>query len=222
MRACAGDYVGYGPCPNECVERLKGLEVVGVSGNHDLGSIGKVGPGAFNVDARGACEWTAGALSPESASCPGELDNVQRECGWLLVQGSHRDPYREYIISCATAGSMSLEFKDRLSSNGHAHSPAVSSCSFDALMTGGDVDVDMTIPGDGGVIEIQESRCHLANVGSVDQPRDGDPRACYVEDDSGSATMTYRRVEYPVGRTRKQMEEVGLPGLLIERVAEGR
>ena len=222
MWACAGDCVGYGPFPNECIERLRALGVVGVSGNHDLGSVGRIRLDNFNGDARRACEWTAGVLYPESVTYLEELNDIQRECGWLLVHGSPRDPAWEYVISRETARSIFIEFGERLCFNGHTHSPAVFSCSQEALVAGGDVDVDIIYPGNGDVIEIEEGRCYIANVGSVGQPRDGDPRSCYVEYDIVSSTLTYRRVEYPVRETQKQMEEAGLPGFLIERIAAGR
>ncbi|MCG2795303.1 MAG: metallophosphoesterase, partial [Actinomycetia bacterium] len=62
----------------------------------------------------------------------------------------------------------------------------------------------------------------LVNVGSVGQPRDGDPRACYVIYNPEEGLITYRRVEYPVVEVQLKMEEVGLPEFLASRLAEGR
>jgi diadenosine tetraphosphatase ApaH/serine/threonine PP2A family protein phosphatase len=56
-------------------------------------------------------------------------------------------------------------------------------------------------------------------VGSVGQPRDGDPRACYAVVDESGASL--RRVEYPVGATQEKMRLAGLPRPLIDRLALG-
>ena len=61
----------------------------------------------------------------------------------------------------------------------------------------------------------------LVNVGSVGQPRDGDPRACYViiEDD----LIQFRRVEYPVEETIEQIHAIAdLDNFLGDRLREGR
>jgi diadenosine tetraphosphatase ApaH/serine/threonine PP2A family protein phosphatase len=63
---------------------------------------------------------------------------------------------------------------------------------------------------------------HLVNVGSVGQPRDGDPRAAYVLWDSEEATVELRRVPYPVEAVQVKMQRKGLPRPLWERLAEGR
>jgi diadenosine tetraphosphatase ApaH/serine/threonine PP2A family protein phosphatase len=68
--------------------------------------------------------------------------------------------------------------------------------------------------------EFRKGSRYLINVGSVGQPRDGDPRACYViVSDEGSEI---KRVEYPVNKTQKKMAEAGLPDMLIERLSYGR
>jgi len=65
---CLGDVVGYGPEPNECVERLKSLVHICVAGNHDWGSIGKLDIADFNAEAQRICQWTEQQLSPENRS----------------------------------------------------------------------------------------------------------------------------------------------------------
>src|SRR5512143_1999673 len=64
---CLGDLVGYGPDPNECIERVKGLAGMAcVLGNHDAATLGQIDVGAFNPEARAAIEWTRQSLSPPS------------------------------------------------------------------------------------------------------------------------------------------------------------
>jgi diadenosine tetraphosphatase ApaH/serine/threonine PP2A family protein phosphatase len=61
----------------------------------------------------------------------------------------------------------------------------------------------------------------MVNVGSVGQPRDGDPRACYVvlEDD----LVKFRRVEYPFEETIKKIYATAeLDNFLGDRLRDGR
>ena len=68
---------------------------------------------------------------------------------------------------------------------------------------------------------LEEDRRYIVNVGSVGQPRDGDPRACYVIYETDDMAVTYHRVRYPVEVTQGRMAAEGLPRLLVERIAEG-
>jgi diadenosine tetraphosphatase ApaH/serine/threonine PP2A family protein phosphatase len=66
-----------------------------------------------------------------------------------------------------------------------------------------------------------DHRKTLVNVGSVGQPRDGDPRACYVLLDAD--TLRYRRVEYDIETTIKKMRDVPeLDPFLADRLRAGR
>jgi diadenosine tetraphosphatase ApaH/serine/threonine PP2A family protein phosphatase len=61
----------------------------------------------------------------------------------------------------------------------------------------------------------------MVNVGSVGQPRDGDPRACYaiLTDEA----VMFRRLEYPVEETiSKIYREADLDNMLGDRLREGR
>jgi diadenosine tetraphosphatase ApaH/serine/threonine PP2A family protein phosphatase len=61
----------------------------------------------------------------------------------------------------------------------------------------------------------------MVNVGSVGQPRDGDPRSCYVvlEDN----VIRFRRVQYDVETTRRKIHETPeLDNFLGDRLLEGR
>jgi len=78
------------------------------------------------------------------------------------------------------------------------------------------------VPADGETIELAGDRRYLANVGSVGQPRDGDPRASYVMFEPRAKLITYYRVAYQVERTQGRMVEAGLPAFLIKRLALGR
>ena len=76
------------------------------------------------------------------------------------------------------------------------------------------------IPADAVVIE--PSAKYFINIGSVGQPRDGDPRACYAIYDPENNLVVFRRVDYDIAKTQAKIIEAGLPKALAERLAEGR
>ena len=56
-----GDLVGYGPNPNECVERVSALpNLICLLGNHDQGAL--FDPEGFNSGAERAIFWTRSQL----------------------------------------------------------------------------------------------------------------------------------------------------------------
>ena len=217
---CMGDLVGYGPDPNECVELLAELGAISVAGNHDAGSIGKLSLGRFNLDARLAAAWTGTVLSESSARILDALEETcaEDDCGAFLVHGSPSDPLWEYITSATQAEHNFEAFTGDICFCGHSHVPIV-------FATPGQDDpegVAQVVPADGETIELAGDRRYLANVGSVGQPRDGDPRASYVMFEPRAKLITYYRVAYQVERTQGRMEEAGLPSFLIKRLALGR
>jgi predicted phosphodiesterase len=217
---CMGDVVGYGPDPNECVELMAGLGALIVAGNHDAGSIGTMSLSRFNMDARVAAEWTARTLSESSTRFLQALPETryQEDTGCLLVHGSPSDPMWEYVTTVPQAEENFEAFTADVCFLGHSHVPVV----FATPAPGSTEGVSQTTPADGETIELSGGRRYLANVGSVGQPRDGDPRASYVMFEPGALLITYYRVEYEVARTRRRMEQIGLPSFLSSRLALGR
>ncbi len=71
-------------------------------------------------------------------------------------------------------------------------------------------------------VSIEPEYRYLVNIGSVGQPRDGDPRSCYLIYDTEAGTLSLKRVQYDVKSTQKVMAEIGLPEYLIDRLAVGR
>jgi len=219
---CVGDTVGYGPYPNECVRRIEEIGAMAVAGNHDLGSRGRLDLSSFNREARLACEWTRGTLVEASRSYLDSLPTTRHSQEWMLVHGSPRDPVREYVVSVSQANASFLEFEEGVCFHGHTHVPAVFRSSCEPPSEGGMSVIELTTPRDGDVIELEEGHRYMVNTGSVGQPRDGDPRACYVELDRGRGTITYRRVLYPIIDVQEKMSDTGLPAFLVERLAAGR
>lgn len=207
-----GDVVGYGPQPDEVVERLAAESAVGVRGNHDSAALGDLSTDAFNDDARQAVEWTAERLSPRTRAWLAALPRRRQEHGFTLTHGSPRDPTWEYIFSPAVARANFGAFVTEHCLVGHTHVPLV------FRQSGGGVD-ELPAP-DGATLQLDERRA-IINPGSAGQPRDGDPRACAMLLDTDARTLEWRRVEYPVERVQNMMLQLRFPPRLVARLRYG-
>jgi predicted phosphodiesterase len=212
--ACLGDFVGYGPDPNECVDLLRPRLRTAVLGNHDQAAIGDRAIDDFNFYAQAAMMWTMGVLTPGVRAYLAALPERAELEGMLLVHGSPRQPVDEYMVDVRTARASFVADGFRVAFIGHTHQPAVF------------VERNHRVSARGMLPEVPLSLSpahrYVVNIGSVGQPRDADPRAaCAVVDTTGPAVTLYR-LAYPVAQTQRKMEAAGLPLPLIERLALGR
>lgn len=218
---CLGDVVGYGPSPRECIQRAMGFDLC-LRGNHEAALL--FAPEDFNPHARAALEWTRDRLN--ASEYPREMNHAlwrwldslpeqYRTEEALLVHGSPRDPVREYMLphDVRDTEKMAQVFArmDRpLCLVGHSHVPGIFTEDLRFISPNA---VGGTWKPEGGKV--------LVNVGSVGQPRDGDPRACFVTRDGG--TLRFHRVPYDVRDTAERILGTGtLPGILAYRLEEGR
>ena len=211
---CLGDFVGYGPDPVDCVERLRGGLAGAVVGNHDLAALERTDITLFNPYARAAIIWTRDQLTPSVRAYLGDLPRELRRAAFLAVHGSPRDPTDEYVFDASTARSNFESVEFRLGFVGHTHVPGV------FIHDGERVSARVLPPDD--VLELRPSDRYLINVGSVGQPRDGDPRAAYLWLDEGTARAQLIRLAYPLERTQEKMRSAGLPDALAARLTHGR
>ena len=70
-------------------------------------------------------------------------------------------------------------------------------------------------------IPLNPQRRWLAVIGSVGQPRDRDPAACYAVLDDERDVLTYVRVPYDIASAAQKIRAAGLPRMLSERLFEG-
>ncbi|MBN1153060.1 MAG: metallophosphoesterase family protein [Dehalococcoidia bacterium] len=205
-----GDLVGYGPNPEECVTRLRGLKARCVAGNHDLGAVGGIDLRKFNHDAAAACAWTAERLSESSVAYLRGLPLRLHVPPFELVHGSPREPVWEYVLSAADAVRVAGYCNDMHCLTGHTHRPVVYSMEAESAP---DVSVTSTVELGGRL---------LINPGAVGQPRDGDPRAAYILYDSEAGNVRFNRVEYDVDGAAAEVLRCGLPQSLAWRLHAGR
>ena len=237
---CLGDMVGYGAQPRECLERVMqlasdrarelGLQPgLCLKGNHEHALLNTAED--FNPNARRAIEWTREALSGGDRERAwalwdylGSLEAWGLEGHVAYAHGSPRDPVREYLLprDARDTGKMAALFgalaersggAARVCFVGHSHVPAIyyeDGRFYRPKDTEGPYDL-----GDLDAVRA------LVNIGSVGQPRDGDPRLSYVVFDGQN--LTFVRLDYPVEAAQERIRAVPeLPDYLAERLAKGQ
>src|SRR5204863_4462455 len=209
---CLGDLVGYGPRPNECCATIGERADVCLAGNHDLAVRGTIDLEEFHGEAGLAATWTREVLERQWKELLDGLEPEGAAHGVALYHGSARDPIWEYVLS-DEAALATLELADSpLVLVGHSH------VALRVVQSGDDLDGGVAQAGT--ELDVGDVRA-LLNPGSVGQPRDGDPRAAYLLLDLDTRHASFRRVEYAVEQTQREMRNAGLPEMLAERLELG-
>jgi diadenosine tetraphosphatase ApaH/serine/threonine PP2A family protein phosphatase len=237
---CLGDVIGYGAKPRECLDRVMELCVAEprdaagdparvlypglcLQGNHELALLESAED--FNPKARAAIEWTRAALGgPDGArywDFIGELVPAMCDSLAMFAHGSPRNPVKEYMLP------RDAQDKPKLSANfaamqqngcsvcfvGHSHVPAIYFEDGELVRPQGTM---LELP-----LSLDAGRRMIVNVGSVGQPRDGDPRLSYVLFDG--STVSFVRLEYDHRAAADAIRAVPeLPEYLADRLAVGR
>jgi diadenosine tetraphosphatase ApaH/serine/threonine PP2A family protein phosphatase len=212
-----GDYVGYGADPEWTVETVMGMVdsgAIAVLGNHDQ-AVGT--PAAtFNAEAQAAIEWTRGRLGVEQRRFLAELPLALQEDDRLYVHSEASRPANwRYVQSSSDAARSLMATSLHVTFCGHIHRPALYSMSAAAKMTS-------FVPRSGVAVQLLPGRRWLAVLGSVGQPRDGNPAASFAMLDTGSQEITWCRVPYDVEAAAARIRENGLPLWLADRLLVGR
>ncbi|MDO4574783.1 MAG: metallophosphoesterase family protein [Planctomycetia bacterium] len=222
---CLGDVIGYGANPVECIDLVRANCKVCLLGNHDQGAL--FDPEGFNDSAEQAIYWTRSQLERPHPKQDERWDFLNErprsyrdvENGMLFVHGSPRNPLNEYIFpeDIYNPRKLGIQFNlvTRFSFQGHTHVPGVFSDSS-KFYSPEEFSYEKELPSEGKF---------LINVGSVGQPRDNDPRACYVilEKDGPSYILRYRRLEYPIDKAVSKIHAIPqLDKFLGDRLRAGR
>ena len=212
---CLGDVAGYGPQPNECIERIRSLpKLTCMMGNHDFAAIGDLPLETFNSDAKKALLWQRKMFNEESRSFLSSLPDKLVVHGEVsLAHGSPRDPIWEYVMNTLVAKINLTFFDTPWCFVGHSHFQAV--FQFHANTD----DMSIVVPRPAEQFELKERA--ILNPGSVGQPRDRDPRAAYAIFSPEAHTWEPRRVEYDIKSVQKLILDAGLPSRHAERLAGG-
>ncbi|MFN3821394.1 MAG: metallophosphoesterase family protein [bacterium] len=193
---CLGDVVGYGAHPNEVIELLISQQIPTVLGNHDAAVLGRVDLNNLNAFARLAIMWTEQVLSADHKRWLSHLPILRTIPEALIVHSSPLEPENwDYIFTLSEAKRAFPHFNEKFCFIGHTHFPQFFSDSV--------------------------SGKKIVNVGSVGQPRDRDPRACYIIFYPLSREFQWVRVDYDVERAIASIVSSGLPPFLGDRLRRG-
>ena len=212
-----GDYVGYGGDPEWTVDTVMDLVDKGataVRGNHD-NAVGEPRE-QLNIEAQVAMEWTRGELGASARGFLEQLPLTAAEDDRLYVHADASSPKSwRYVTDVESAARSLIATKTHITFCGHVHRPALYTISATGKITA-------FTPIAGSAIDLLSGRRWLAVLGSVGQPRDGNPAASYAMLDTNRHELTYCRVPYDVEQAAAKIRSNGLPTWLADRLLLGK
>lgn len=211
-----GDLVGYGPEPEEVVQGVRHLcerGAIAIMSNHDHAAVSA--GGRMNGDATRAMAWTRSRLSADSLGFLARLPLTAMDEDRLYVHADAASPARwNYVTGPDEARFSLMATRARLTFCGHTHAPAMFGLSETGKLVTHKPVTNVPVP-------LLARRQWLAVVGSVGQPRDGNPSAAFATYDTQSVMLTYRRASYDAEAAALSIRASGLPDRLAERLLAG-
>lgn len=200
---CLGDVVGYGANPNECLEIIRGRCKTILLGNHDLAAVDLSQAEFFTHMARAAAEWTYRTLTADNKKFLRSLPYTANRPNMLLVHASPFEPEEwHYIISIFDALEAFKAFEERICFIGHSHVPGIFSAT-------------------GKAATVKKDDRFIVNVGSIGQPRDGNPQLSFGVFETETWTYENIRADYDISGASARILEAGLPRGLADRLFVG-
>lgn len=201
----AGDAIGYGPHPGECIDRLREIDAVAVAGNHEMYVLGRLPPSRFSERAHRSLAWTQTIIGPERTEWLSMLPD-HTSFGPVVVAHASLDGVDEYVIRPRQA-SRQLELLRSLFPDaailvlGHTHQPLFRrEHGRSRTMSRG------------GTRDVSDWR-NLINPGSVGQSRQWErtPRARFALLDLADRRVRWFSVDYNRAPVLRDLAAVGLP-----------
>jgi len=210
--ASLGDVIGYGADPVPCLDLVRSTCEIKLMGNHESAVLGVQSTERYNSAARAATDWTRQSLSESDLEFISSFEMERAIPSSTLVHSSPNEPDAwHYIFSISDAEQALASMKTTLGFHGHSHIPAIV------------VECPSGPPrsriGHSFVPDFDNR--YLIDIGSVGQPRDNDPRACYVVFDDEEPEVEFHRVEYDIESAQSKMLAASLPEVLASRLATG-
>ena len=212
-----GDHVNYGADPEWVVETIMdyvSAGAVALLGNHDAAVAER--RSAMDGPALTAIEWTRVQLGAAQRTFLAGLPLTFEQDDTLFVHAEATAPRKWNYVTDREDAARSLRATEcRISICGHVHKPATYNLSETGHLTAFQ-------PITGAPLPLLRHRRWLAVLGSVGQPRDGNPAASYAMLDTERNELTYLRVPYDVDTAAAKIREAGLPDVLAERLRWGQ
>ncbi len=208
---CVGDVVGYNANPKECLDIVRGLNMPCVKGNHDEYCSSEESLEGFNPHAAEAVNWTRRQLQDSDKQYLRELKYIRLVASFSMVHATLDGPMRWGYVFDKLAAAASFTYQNTpVCFFGHTHVPVA--FIRDSVVRGGTY----------SKFKVEPGRKYFVNVGSVGQPRDGNPHAAYVIYDMDEGTIELRRLNYNIPKAQAKIRAAGLPERLADRLALGK
>jgi len=216
--ACLGDVVGYNANPKECLDIVRGktgdplfANVPCVKGNHDEYCSSEENLEGFNPHAAEAVNWTRKQLTADDRQWLKDLKYLRLVSSFSIVHATLDVPQRWGYVFDKLAAAASFTYQNTsVCFFGHTHVPVA--FIRDSVVRGGTY----------SKFKVEPGRKYFVNVGSIGQPRDGDPKAKYVIYDMDEGSIELRKLDYDIAGAQKKILAAGLPPRLAERLALGK
>jgi predicted phosphodiesterase len=209
--ACLGDVVGYNANPKECLDVIRSMGMPCVKGNHDEYCSADIQLDGFNPHAAEAVSWTRQQLTDEDCIWLHELRYIRLVANFSIVHATLDGPQRWGYVFDKLAAAASFTYQNTgVCFFGHTHVPVA--FIRDREVRGGTY----------SKFKIEPGRKYFVNVGSVGQPRDGNPKCSYAIYDMDEGSVELRRLDYDIEKTQAKIRAAGLPERLAERLAFGK
>lgn len=200
---CLGDIVGYGASPVECIEMIKDRCAVILQGNHDAAAVDLSNAWNFTPIALAAAQWTHEQLGDEYREFLHGLPLTSSFDHLFFVHSSPHSPEEwNYLNSEIDVMRAFRFFQEQICFVGHTHHPGI-------------------YHEQGKATSVDRDHRYIINVGSVGQPRDGNPRLSFGIFDSEKWSFDHVRRAYDIETARKKILEAGLPAALGNRLVKG-
>jgi diadenosine tetraphosphatase ApaH/serine/threonine PP2A family protein phosphatase len=208
---CVGDVVGYNANPAECLEKVRELKCVTVRGNHDHYCSHDECLEDFHPLAAKVVDWTRSQLTAEQIQFLRDLKMSTMVEGFTIVHSTLDMPEKWGYVFDPIEADASFNYQTTsVCFHGHTHLPAYYEKA------------GRVIKSEYTRVKIQVGRKYFINVGSVGQPRDGDPRSAYAIYDIKMREVELRRLKYDIGKAQEKIMKAGLPERLAKRLEVGK
>lgn len=208
---CVGDIVGYNANPSECLNKIRELKCITVRGNHDHYCAYDECLEDFHPLAANVVDWTRRQLTPDQVEYLRDLKLTRRIAGFTIVHSTLDMPDKwGYVFDTLEADANFNYQSTTLCFHGHTHVPVVYEKSSRVTRE------------EYSKIKIVLGKKYFINVGSVGQPRDGDPRSAYVTYDPEQKEVALHRIEYDIPSAQDKIRRAGLPEKLAKRLELGK
>jgi len=209
---CLGDIVGYGANPLECVYLIKNLSAICVAGNHDWAVAGIINTNCFNYCAACAVVWTQNEMPDKEKNFLKNLSLVYANSDFSCTHSSLFEAKAfPYMYDLKTSLKTFSKMHNSICFIGHTHIPQIFCLEEGEVWIKSDLN-----------IKLSKNVKYICNIGSVGQPRDGNPQSAYCIYDTKKKLVEIKRISYNIPQAEYKIRKAELPVFFAKRLVQGR